>query len=242
MKSTGRKVLIGMLAVSAGISVLEGLALWTARRENGELRAGLERAGKGRKGESDKTAKREAELQVLRVQVQDLLKLRNEARQLRALTNETARLQEENRLLKEGKTNGAPVAVVIPTTDPEEAVVSRENWTFAGYATPEATLQSSFWALREGDLDAYLEAMTAENRMSVDAQIQNEEKTPEELAAEIKRSGASVEGFQILEQTAVTEESIMLRVQMSGGGNAVHHFMFTRVGNEWKMSDAGVEQ
>src|SRR5207245_2241546 len=112
------------------------------------------------------------------------------------------------------------------------------NWTFAGYATPEATLQSSMWALREGDMEAFLGSLTPDGRSKIEEQMQTGSKSQEELAAELKKSSEGLAGFKILDQGTVSDDSILLQVQVSGNGNVLHHFIFTRTGNEWKMSDA----
>jgi hypothetical protein len=237
MKSYSRISLISLLLATT-VAIVEGVALFKLYRENTELRENNEKTRKGTRPElADKLAKRDAELQVLRVQVQDLLKLRQEVRQLRAGTNELSQMLEESRHVKEATTNAPLAPATTITAGNEEDYIAKENWTFAGYATPEATLQSSMWALREGDLDAFLGSLTSDGRAKIAEQMQTGNKSQEELATDLKRSSEGLTGFKILDQGTVSDDSIMLQVQMSGGGNALHHFIFTRTGNEWKMSD-----
>ncbi len=241
---------IGLLLL-AGVAIVEGVLIFNLSRQNQQLRDAADKARKSGKPElADKLAKRDAELQVLRVQVQELLKLRHEARALRAGTNEIARLQEENRRLKAASTNSppeSPAPTIVVTTGDAEEFIPKESWTFAGYATPEATLQSWMWSLREGDLNAFLESLGAEGYAKFQSQLQQSNKSEEDLSADLKRQAEGFAGFQILDQNPTADDSITLLVRMpagdgSPGVNIRHRFLFTRVGNEWKMSDAGVDQ
>ncbi len=250
MNSSRRTSRVVLLLALIGVIVEGGfiLKLW---QDNQSLRESNEKARRSGKPDlARQLAKRDAELQVLRVQVQDLLKLRHEARLLRAATNDLARLQEENRRLKQEGTNtmaaSAPATIVVTTGDGED-FVAKEGWTFSGYATPEATLQSWLWSLREGDLDAFLETLTADDRARFEAQLQQSNKTEEELAADLKRQAENLTGFQILDQNSEADGSIVILARVSGGEPTGatptrHRFIFTRSGTEWKMTDAGVDQ
>ncbi len=70
----------------------------------------------------------------------ELLRLRNEVRQLRAQQSETAKLRAANQRaaeeLKSGRFTPRRLADM-------EGAVPREKWSFAGFATPEATVQNS---------------------------------------------------------------------------------------------------
>src|SRR4051812_2548492 len=198
MKSYSRISLIFLLLATA-VAIVEGVTLFKLYRENEELRGSNEKMRKATKPDlADKLAKHDAELQVLRVQVQDLLKLRQEVRQLRAGTNELGRLLEESRHAKEAGTNAPPAPAIIITAGGEEDYIPKENWTFAGYATPEATLQSSMWALREGDMEAFVGSLTPDGRSKIEEQTQTGSKSQEELAAELKKSSEGITGFKIL--------------------------------------------
>jgi hypothetical protein len=235
MNSNGRRRLTTLLVV---LTLIEAAAIFKLSRENGDLRTASEQARKSAaSGLADKLAKRDAELQVLRIQVQELLKLRNELRQLRARSNEPARLQEENRL-KAGPTNPIPA---VPAAN-EEARLAREAWTFAGYATPEATLESSMWALRDGDLDAYIASLAPTQLALLDQQMQQENKTQEELVADLRKASEGLTGYRILEQNSPSDDTVVLRVQLNGSPDAIHQFLLIRTGSEWKMNGTGTDE
>ncbi|HWY77342.1 MAG TPA: hypothetical protein VN281_17100 [Verrucomicrobiae bacterium] len=245
MNSSRRFLQVALLLALVGV-VAVGILLHTLQGENQALLENNEKARKGGKQDlASQLAKRNDELKVLRVQVQDLLRLRHELRLLRSATNDMARLQDENRRLKQVNTNAVPPttpdAVVVATGDPEE-FVARQNWTFSGYATPEATLQSWMWSLREGDLDAFLATLMPEDRARFESQLQQSNKSEEELSAELKRQGDGLNGFQILDEDSDADGTIVILARISGNDSARHRFIFTRNGTEWKMADAGVDQ
>ena len=76
----------------------------------------------------------------------------------------------------------------------------KESWMFAGYATPEAALQSTVWAASHGDLKAILASSTPEeaNRMAEEWQGKSES----EIAAESIGQLSRVTGFQIVNTRA----------------------------------------
>ena len=239
MKSNSRVARIGLLLVIS-VAIAECVLIFKLASDNATMRASLDKYNK--QGGSDvmqKLAKRDAELQVLRVQVQDLLKLRREARLLRAGSNDMNRLSEENRLLRDAVTNGTGPTIVVAA---DGDFVARDNWTFAGYATPEATLQSWMWSLREGDADAFLESLAPDGQARFAGRMQQEGKTQDEVIADLRRESENLSGFQILDENPTDDGSIETLVQMSSSGSEKtrHRFVFTRTGNEWKMSDAGV--
>jgi hypothetical protein len=248
MNSARRFIEVALLLIlMAGVAV-EGLLIQRLQVENRSLRETADKTRKGGKQDvAAQLARRNDELKVLRVQVQDLLRVRHELRLLRSATNDLARLQEENRRLKQANTNATAVTATMPdtvvvATDDPEAFVSRENWTFSGYATPEATLQSWIWSLREGDLNAFLATLMPDDRARFEAQLQQSDKSEEELSAALKQQGDGLNGFQILDEDLDADGTIVILARISGNDSSRHRFIFTRSGTEWKMADAGVDQ
>src|SRR5207249_6758126 len=85
------------------------------------------------------------ELEKLRTEVSEVHKLRNEVTQLRAGAKEVERLRAENQKLRgaDRQLQDAPKAAgTTPAAGSQEGFYAKENWTFSGYATPEAALQS----------------------------------------------------------------------------------------------------
>jgi hypothetical protein len=236
-----------LLALLVGVAV-EGLLMQRLQFENRSLRDAADKTRKGGQQDlSSQLARRNDELKVLRVQVQDLLRVRHELRLLRSATNDLAKLQEENRRLKQATTDtnalsaAMPDTVVVATGDAED-FVARQNWTFSGYATPEATLQSWMWALREGDLGAFLDTLMPDDRARFEAQLQRSDRSEEEMSTALKQQGDGLSGFQILDEDSDADGTIVILARISGNESSRHRFIFTRNGTEWKMADAGVDQ
>jgi hypothetical protein len=91
----------------------------------------------------------------------DLLRLRNEVRQLRAQQPELDRLRDENRRLAAEISSGIASPQKLSGM---EGFVAKESWSNAGFDTPEAALQTCFRAIREGDLARLAECMPPKER------------------------------------------------------------------------------
>ena len=73
-----------------------------------------------------------------------------------------------------------------------EGYLSKESWANVGFATPEAALQTTLWAIRQGDLAQVAECMEPRSR---DMLRQIQERDPAERAR-------MLEGWQPLIQPA----------------------------------------
>src|SRR5262245_54711836 len=88
------------------------------------------------------------EIQSLTEATRELPKLRNEVRQLREQKPEIDRLRSENGRLAAQISSGAN----RPKLAQMEGYVAKEQWVQAGFATPEATVQSYFWSIANQDI------------------------------------------------------------------------------------------
>lgn len=86
-------------------------------------------------------------------QLLELMRLRNEVARLRSQSNEIQRLRSQTPPLRAGSET--------PQTRSGDRL-PRESWTFAGYDTPEATMQSIFWATAKRDTNVLVAAFPAE--------------------------------------------------------------------------------
>jgi hypothetical protein len=89
-------------------------------------------------------------------QLNELLRLRSEVNLLRKQTNELSRFRAENPRLPSDATAARPQGQ--PNLAAGDAVPV-ESLTFAGYATPEATFQSTFSAMAKGDFKTLWKAL-----------------------------------------------------------------------------------
>ena len=169
---------------------------------------------------------------VAKEQLSELLRLRSEVGRLRQETGTLSRLREENRQLR---ADLAKVGVASPPVAgvPELASWPKETWAFAGYATPEAALQSALWAANKGDLQNLIASSTADFATNITNDLQT--KAPGEVAAEIMNETAKLNSVHLLEKEVVSNDEIKLTVWMEGDHTETNKLSFLKVGNQWKL-------
>jgi RNA polymerase sigma factor (sigma-70 family) len=171
----------------------------------------------------------------------ELLKLRSEIGKLRQQTNELGKLQEENRQLRAQSEDGQ--------TDPSvkadwQKFVPKESWILAGRATPEAAMQSYFWAMRQGDthaLQTVLDGMTPGLRLHFEEGLPKEDSPRQEAFANAgSQVTAGMTGFRILEKVGVSVDETLLRVQFQFVEGAkkwsAQNFLFKNIEGQWKLA------
>jgi hypothetical protein len=107
------------------------------------------------------------EISNLQAQNHELPKLRNEVRELREQQQELETLRTENARLN----SLAQRANIQPSAPPpflaNLPVMSKESLTNAGFATPEATAQTYFWAVREANQKAWMNCLSPQMAQSL---------------------------------------------------------------------------
>jgi hypothetical protein len=137
----------------------------------------------------------------------------------------------------EGQTNAGMSATVLP--DSAEEVVPRENWVYAGYSTPAAALESAFWSLQQGDLEAYLAGLTEGERTRVEAQIAPDGQTSDQAVAALRRLIDGVTGYRVLDDEEISDTERIVTVQLPGGDPPQQRYALTEVNGEWRISGSG---
>ena len=169
----------------------------------------------------------------------ELLRLRNQAAQLKQVTNELQRLRAQVQQLQAAnqQVRATPAAPAAPAADTNAAAatgpVPRESWAFAGYATPEATLQSAIFAMSQGDYQTYLASMSPEEAARMQKSFEG--KTPEQIAEEGRRETANARSFQILAKQELAPDRVVLNVFVAGEDRA-QRIMMQKIGEEWKWA------
>jgi cell division protein FtsB len=170
----------------------------------------------------------------------ELLRLRNQAAQLRTITNEleqlraqVAQVRTENEQLR---SSPGAAASTPPTGQSPGGAYPREAWAFAGYATPENALQSAVFAMSQGDYKTFAASMTPEEAARLQQSWAN--KTPEQIAEEGRRETANITGFRVLEKRDVSPEQTVLTIY-AGGEEKVQQVIMQKVGEEWKLAAMG---
>jgi hypothetical protein len=166
----------------------------------------------------------------------ELLRLRNEVRQLRESAKELEKLRAElsttrgeNSRLRTTQAQGG----VTGTNGP--GFLAKESWTFAGYSTPEAALQSWLYSTANGDLANSVASLVPEQQPEL--KEGNETLTPEKFALDAKKGAERLAGFEIVGRESPSADDVVLvvRVHDVNGHSRARPIQFKRIGAEWKL-------
>src|SRR5258706_5446877 len=153
--------IVTILLVVAAMAVSTKLAFqWRALREAKAEVISLRGENTPAQPQPDTTSE---ELERLRGETRDLLKLRNQISQLRSQVPQLAQAQAQNERLRQAL-QSAPAPVENPAAATPPGFTSREALVESGLATPEATLQSFFRAMRDGDVPRFMQSIAPEVR------------------------------------------------------------------------------
>lgn len=200
--------------------------------------------------EKQVTAERDAALAVadanrealgrLRENQTELLRLRGEVGRLRQQTNDLASLLEENRrsrsalpAAQDDEANKTP-----PEVTPED-IFPKEAWRFAGFATPEATMQTFHWASINADFDTLAACYASPEFGAKVAQSLAEDfpgKSKSEIAAALNDRVRHITGYRILRRGNLSDTNA-IRAYHIDGLNIYRSMKFERVGDEWKLAE-----
>jgi|SRR5215831_8176792 len=159
----------------------------------------------------------------------ELLRLRGEVGVLRGKTNELLKLLAEDRQA------GSDLASRKHQNEPSLTagdLVPVESLTFAGYATPEATFQSTISSFARGDTK-FLEGFTPERRQ------QEEKDRTGKSEADLAKGSAYFAGanVRILDSKLPSEDEAELVVYLATEKkNELTTISMKRIAGEWKIS------
>lgn len=204
------------------------------RAENEALRAQIKGLNQIDAAMIDELKVRDQEMQRLREEAHEIRKLRNEVSQLRAGAKEAEKLRAENQQLRNAVAGSTTAATATPSPAPAQTAdhFTRENWAFAGYATPEAALVSAVWAMREGNPKTYLESLSPEEQLRMAKAWEN--KPEAEVAAKHRQDMAGITGVRILERQNISPNEVQMSVYVEGV-RRMEVISMQLVNNEWKF-------
>jgi hypothetical protein len=160
----------------------------------------------------------------------ELLRLRNQATQLRAATNELRQLRAQ---LNQSRASAQTPGVLSAPAGATAELVQREAWSFAGYATPQAAFHSTMFAHSQGDHQTFLASLTGD--LARDNQKELNNKTPEQFSENLRRETAKFTGYRILETEEVSPEETVLMIYYAGESDTEKVTM-RKVGDEWRLA------
>jgi len=176
----------------------------------------------------DSTESTSAEAQAA---LRDLPRLRNEVRQLRDSVAELPRLRDERaRLGKQLSDTASKPQIAEPT--PEAGFLMSSAWSFAGFATPEATVQSFFSAMRDSNVVSVIACLPPE----FSAGERSEERI-RQTQSEFMRAAEGfrrVTGYRVIATDPVAEDRVTLKIQAAANGTTID-MRLRRIDGQWKM-------
>ena len=160
----------------------------------------------------------------------ELLRLRGEAGRLRKENQELAKLREENQQLRAAMT--ASQGLHASKLTPEADYWPKDSWVFAGYATPESTLQSLLWSASKGEMKSLLASTTGEAQKHLEDDLK--QKSEAEVAAEMAHETA-FSSCRLLDKEYLPNDAVRLTLRMDGDHTETNKFILKKIGNEWKF-------
>ncbi|MFO1513220.1 MAG: sigma-70 family RNA polymerase sigma factor [Verrucomicrobiota bacterium] len=169
----------------------------------------------------------------------ELERLKKEASEAVRLRGQVAQLTRQRNALKEQNEQLAAKYRMAPAPAPSAAnSFTKENMAFAGYATPEAALQSVIWATMSGQstADQIAEALSPE--------LLNNKEEYQVFEQNRKESQQVFKSVDMLAKKALNENKLEFKVALSVdlGPNApaqpptVMLVPMTKVGGQWKLA------
>jgi hypothetical protein len=117
--------------------------------------------------------------------------------------------------------------------------LTKKQMTFAGYATPEAALQSIAWAAINGDGDKVFACFSPE----MQADISKEPNGRAKFNADIKRHAQQLKSMQIMARKMLADDKAELKIKLditspAKNGKPAPGFRIqpmVKIGAEWKL-------
>jgi len=224
---------IALLGLLAAACFWERNAMNGLRAQNDSLRPESVEAGQLADENRDLPGLRAAASPTNRIDRAELLRLRNEVRRLRAQQQEAEKLRAANQRaaeeIKSGKFTPRRLADM-------EGAVPREKWTFAGFATPEATVQSFLAAIASGDPEQVMRCLPAEETERMKQQMAKDpESFRKEFLGGLDKFG-KLTAFRITGTRSIDDDRMEILVQVVADGESMP-LPLRRVGTEWKLGD-----
>jgi hypothetical protein len=230
------------LAAIAVAAILAGAAAYLAQKQKvdrlqsqmDDSLAQLQQAKADAQAARQSLAAQDQELQKLRTASTDLARTRNEIAQLR---------QQRAAAPPAARAPANPAARSTATgAYPPGTYFSREQANFAGFATPEATLQSLAWAGLNGQTNVVPRVVPAD--------LPQAQQLVDELQQSLQVAAPVFQGMQIVAEKTLPDGQIEVLVKIDsqtvpgGEANAPPPFNIVpmaQVDNEWKITASPID-
>lgn len=109
---------------------------------------------------------------------------------------------------------------------------------FAGYATPEASVQSMLWAASKGDLDKLSAGVTNEEMDRFKSRMEG--KSQEDIGRALMAWAGAMADYRITEKKVISDDEVHLHIHATPSAEALHSgkvvLVMRKIGNEWKRA------
>ena len=130
-------------------------------------------------------------------------------------------------------TGTVTTTMVLHRHKPAPVTVPMASLKFAGYDTPESTMQSVLFAITQTNREMYMASLAPGGEFYRDMQTM-----PDKKWAQIRQqSEGGITGLTILDKQIISADTVALTVRAEGI-NQTGHFQLKRIGSEWKFDGA----
>lgn len=143
-------------------------------------------------------------------QLAEMANLRQQIETLRRSTNELATLRTQVKQLR-AALDGVKSTAGPPPDVPSGDIYPREAWNFAGYDTPENTIQSLMWAVSQGDEDTYAAGLTPDMFTEMQGQFADGS-----FADEAPLEMSDITGYRIVDRGVDSDGNVRVILFMDG--------------------------
>ena len=240
-----KSVMLSLLCAAATV----GVAMWLAVGHQARLKLGEEnKALQQQLGQMAGVVAENERLSNLVVQasrsqslpdeqLKELLRLRGEMGVLRHQCKELESLSKENLAARAAlesslKTQNAGAGGAAATTN----YWPRDSWAFAGYASPDAALQSFIWARMNGDLKALRVGTTGEAQKELEQDLAR--KSEGEVSLKAMADSINLKSVRMHHRSAEADDTVVIQAGYEDGNiTYAAKLLMKKVGNEWKLSN-----
>jgi hypothetical protein len=158
----------------------------------------------------------------------ELLSLRNQVSQLARRERELAGVQVENERLRTQVAVARTNAAQRPT-----GYIRKSEARYLGFTTPEATIETYLWAVRNRDLEAMLTCFTPEAAAEIKKEF--ERGGPGRPIEKLLENSEALPGINVLERIHQGDDAMEYRIEMVPGSGVNEPMPFRRIEGEWKF-------
>jgi RNA polymerase sigma factor (sigma-70 family) len=109
-------------------------------------------------------------------------------------------------------------------------------FAFAGYTTPEDSVESMIWAASVGDMDKLADGLTPEDMERFKAKMAG--KSPDEIRAGLVTWANAMVGYKVTQKDVISDDEVHVHIHATPSAEALHSgkavMVMRKIGNEWK--------